>query len=509
MTPQSLQLVSIGISSLASAGLLLAIAQSFQVGLVSDDFFHLSSDQDGAWYYSSDHLYRPLRNGLFKFLGAAFGVNPLAYRITTSVLYLLCGFLWYRLVRRLGFSGQVAAVALFLVFFNPRNDALLYWFAAMQDLVMAAGVLASILCWIEYRVSGQAKWLASSAFAFGIALGFKETAVVAVGLIATIDWMFLREKVAALPFLRRISPYLAFGIPAILFAWFVWWYPDGQFRATREQQTHIFYGMTSLAGPVLGEVRSFLNVLTPFATNFGLRGIGAGALVALALSAVTILYVWFHARNKWIWIWAGIWAAIAFLPTSVFARGVADYYLLVGGMGIALAVAVGIEDASKSSRVKTVVAAALIGCYIVAGTAGLVRKGKGWERSSAVASDVVLSIAEHLKTDAERASILNVPHNVSGVPCLNNGLPGALAARGIRPGTMIRVNFRDEPHKDGQNQLIERLARCSRQLHVTSKERVIFLDQNRAHDVTGECAANVAQEDFTSRPSAWHERTAR
>ena len=62
-----------------------AAAPALNLGFVSDDYIHLSVDRNKPWYFSSDHLYRPLRSGFFKLMAASFGLEPQPYRVLTRL----------------------------------------------------------------------------------------------------------------------------------------------------------------------------------------------------------------------------------------------------------------------------------------------------------------------------------------------------------------------------------------------------------------------------------------
>src|SRR5580704_17595914 len=110
------------------SGVLLAylLSLSLSVPFTSDDYIHLFQDASSPWHYSSDHLFRPLRNGLFKLLAHEFGANLVLYRLCTCVLYVVDSILVGVLMLSLGgcFRGAVFSSAVFAFF--PRNHAVLF-----------------------------------------------------------------------------------------------------------------------------------------------------------------------------------------------------------------------------------------------------------------------------------------------------------------------------------------------------------------------------------------------
>src|SRR5207237_9663251 len=128
------------------------VLPALSLGFVSDDFVHLVRDRAGPWYYSSDSLYRPFRNGLFKMMVGFFGLQPQPYRIFALLAYLLCGFLFYRLLLTLDLGVIPSTCATFLASFTPRNYALLFWFSASPDMRYVICLRGVILCLIRFSL---------------------------------------------------------------------------------------------------------------------------------------------------------------------------------------------------------------------------------------------------------------------------------------------------------------------------------------------------------------------
>lgn len=112
------------------------------------------SDQRLPLTQSVDELHRPLRNATLKIAESHLGIQHVwPYRLAVALTFVAVLLLLYRLTRRLG-AGRVAALAaVYILAFFPRNDEVLFWFAAWQDLVAAAAVLCACIFFINYRES--------------------------------------------------------------------------------------------------------------------------------------------------------------------------------------------------------------------------------------------------------------------------------------------------------------------------------------------------------------------
>ncbi|PYS14398.1 MAG: hypothetical protein DMG15_08240 [Acidobacteria bacterium] len=223
---------------------------------MSDDFVHLVGDRAGPWYYSSDSLYRPFRNGLFKMMAAFWGLQPQPYRIFALLAYLLCGFLFYRLLLTLDLGAIPAICATFLAFFTPRNHALLFWFSAIQDVLYVICVLGMILSWIRFRRRKDSRALVISLVLYATALGFKETAVVSPVLVVLVDWFFLLPQTESEIRPKNQLPYVGLLIPLALLGCFVYWYPEGVYRSAVAEAVHFDYGRSDAIGIVYSNRRS-------------------------------------------------------------------------------------------------------------------------------------------------------------------------------------------------------------------------------------------------------------
>lgn len=94
-------------------------------------------DSVKPWYFSSDHLYRPLRNAVLHSLPGMFGTNPVPYRTALLLCALASLVVFFVLLRQLRVPREGCLTALTFAALYPRRQEVYYFWAASQDAVMA------------------------------------------------------------------------------------------------------------------------------------------------------------------------------------------------------------------------------------------------------------------------------------------------------------------------------------------------------------------------------------
>ena len=480
------------------------VLPALSLAFVSDDFVHLVGDRAGPWYYSSDSLYRPFRNGLFKMMAAFWGLQPQPYRIFALLAYLLCGFLFYRLLLTLDLGAIPAICATFLAFFTPRNHALLFWFSAIQDVLYVICVLGMILSWIRFRRRKDSRALVISLVLYATALGFKETAVVSPVLVVLVDWFFLLPQTESEIRPKNQLPYVGLLIPLALLGCFVYWYPEGVFRRAVAEAVHFDYGSSDAIGIVLAESRSVLNLLLPFEPPFALRDIGFSLAMKVAVVTLLLGGVVGFAPNKKIWLFAAVWVSVMLLPTSMFARAKnEEYYFFFPGFGLATAISMSFRDIAKPlpRRPVTYFLAAVLIFYCTVGAWRLNGREKEWKAAAATVQQLVEETAAVLpRSAATHVEFVNVPHDLRGIPVLNNGLRGALMASGY--SSNLSVTYNSDLADPQQPDLISAVRACS-MTKPQNDDRVLLVTNAVVTDHTSRCARDAIAEDVRLRPWAW------
>lgn len=154
----------------------------------------LSYFKSHVWAQSSNIglYYRPLFMLWLTANYKLFGLNPLYWHIAVIALHLLCCLLMYRLVLRLTRDNWVSTVAMLLFGLHPVHVESVAWVSGATDPLMAAFLLASLLCYLIQRdsVTRRAEWRAASLFLAVLAVFTKETAIIIPALIFAYQWIF-------------------------------------------------------------------------------------------------------------------------------------------------------------------------------------------------------------------------------------------------------------------------------------------------------------------------------
>jgi hypothetical protein len=150
---------------------------------------------------------RPLVNLTYAVDHALWGLAPFGYHLTNLLLHLINVGLLFALARRAAHDhddgsgnplhdgrGLVAAfTAAALLAVHPLMTQAVGYVAARADLLCATFVLAALLGYRSFVLSGRAGWLAVSVGAWLLAVSAKETAVLLPPLLALYDRFILRS----------------------------------------------------------------------------------------------------------------------------------------------------------------------------------------------------------------------------------------------------------------------------------------------------------------------------
>jgi hypothetical protein len=299
---------------------------------------HLVEDANLPWYLSSDHLNRPLRDGLFRLLPAVFGLNPVPFRMLAFVFYGVTVWLLFQFVRKLGMGQAAALTAAVLFAFFPRNREGPFWFAAFQDLVVSTLIMFACIAWLSYlRSRGLGSFLAAHC-AYIVALGFKETSI---GLPVV---LFGLELITANPvdftvsgLWQRLRKYWLFVPIAAALVVFVLLL--GSHASDAQRSKGIYIG-TSALGVIPPLARTFVNIILQFGTPIAVRDLRGLHLLVVALGCGSITVAVRLSANRKLACFSLVWFLIFALPTAAFARSVnADRYLALPYIAIILILA--------------------------------------------------------------------------------------------------------------------------------------------------------------------------
>ena len=493
--------------ALLSLILVFITAPTWRMQFHSDDLCLLIEDQSLPLTQSHDQLHRPFRNAIDKLAERQLGLTPAPYRITVLLLYLgtcalLAILLWQLHIR----EPLAVAFGVFVFAVYPRNHPVLFWFAASQDVVVAFFSVLSCVAFLKYRQGRQASFLAASILSFIVGLGFKETAIITIGLILIADFLWKPE-------LNRLYkrdywvPYLILSAVIVIYAGY--FLADSGADAIAGKRTGGYYGAGGAVTIGAALIRKLANMLMPFSSGFALRDMTAFQLIVCMGGLLSIGLLAFRLQRGVVFVAGLAWALIALLPVAVFAHAVnADHYLFVASISLALVGAdlAAVVLARGSALGKGVVLTALT-IYSLTGTYQLVGYRDMWQAGSREYAHTIRSILSVLPSARPDSTlyVAGVTHSIAAAPVANNGLAGGLWGNGYDRSTTIVRNF-DEASSLDERLLLNSLLACpAEELPGPSLKRVVVLDSERhsALDRTGPCALALIQADLVKRPEAW------
>jgi hypothetical protein len=485
------------------------LAPTLDLGFVADDFFLLVPDQKLRLTQSPDELHRPLRNATIKIVERELGVQHVQpYRVIVASSFAAALLLLFRLTRRLGANRLAALAAVFVLAFFPRNQEVLYWFAAWQDLIAADFALIACIFFVDFRVSSRSINLWIATIAYVIALGFKETIVVLPALLAALD---IHREPARLSFFKRKfwTAYIPFA--GILLLYFVYFFSQSGAASIAGKKTGGYYGFKGVSGVLAGIVRALVNVALPFSLPLGLKDVHASHIVILLCEAAVVLFLVWRFRLGPAFILAVLWLFCTILPTAAFAAAFnADRYLFIPFVGVAIfagllfhAMAAS-PDASKYG----IVASMALLLYTSAGVYQLTIKREVWRNAG---NEVAMVLRETMRLCTQlpagsEVDFINITHsyrpNVAFV--LANGLSEALHAHAFPASIRIVRNF-SAPEPE-QQKLVSELGHCHDRATEVMDNRAILIElDGQLQKLDAACASTLVDSDRAARSLSWNQ----
>jgi tetratricopeptide (TPR) repeat protein len=314
----------------------------------------------------SSNYYRPLFWTTLAIEYRFFGLHEWGYHLANVLAHALVCFLVYRLAKAMELDRGVAALAAALFAVQPAHVEAVAWISAIPEMMMAACVIGSLLLYLDFRRSGDAKKLALAALLFLAGLWFKETAMVLPLLIAVYEAACGRLAKALHP---RVL--IAYGSAFVVYlvsrsiAISGFFRPDTPVPFTVEMLTWpevLWFYLRHLLLPI----RQSAYYDHYYVAGFG-RAFWLPALAIVAAAAVYALLARFSPRRRLL-TFCGVAAAIGMLPVlhlRVFLwRELAhDRYLYLASVFFCLALAALISDLRWPGIARTAVAVALLTVY--------------------------------------------------------------------------------------------------------------------------------------------------
>jgi hypothetical protein len=188
----------------AAVAVLAVIVYWPAIGLpfISDDYLQITLSRkygpvEGWGELLRDPLYRARATShpLTYWVEQVFGVDPVAFNVTSLVIHILNVWLVlaFGLWSRVGMPVAVLAAAMFAVRQRPQEAVI--WYSAVPELLVFFFFLATIHLYIRFlKRPDRWWWYAASLVTYVLALGSKESAVMAGPVIALILWWDGRAK---------------------------------------------------------------------------------------------------------------------------------------------------------------------------------------------------------------------------------------------------------------------------------------------------------------------------
>lgn len=307
----------------AVAGLcLLAYARALSLPLISDDYLQIQLGRDygpvSGWArLAADALYRCRATSILltHWTEQLFGLNPLAFNLSSLILHVINAWL----VLALGFWRVIGwrisfVAACFFAVAEGHQEAVM-WYAALPELLVFSFSLASVLLWIAWLQGGERRRLlyAASLVSYLLALVSKESGVAVVPLVALVVMV---ERTAWRARLLRILPFAALALIDF-----------GMIYGARSNHLHFQDGTFSIHGPFW--------IVIPVSIGRLLWCWGFVSLIALA---------WWRAR-QWLTLLAvsAVWIVATLLPYSflTYMPRVPSRHTYFASVGLALIFAAG------------------------------------------------------------------------------------------------------------------------------------------------------------------------
>ena len=181
-------------------------------------------------------FYRPLFFSQLCLTRRLFGPGPFGFHLVSLLFQIGNTLLLYFTAARLGVRPAAAYLAAMLFAVHPVHVESVVWVSASPELMVLAGILCSMLAFLIAEAcssrSARYRWQAFSLAAFLAALFVKETALIALPVVAAIAFFEPSAKTSAR---RRLAADLAPYIGIALF-----------YCAVR---THVLHGMVATVTP--------------------------------------------------------------------------------------------------------------------------------------------------------------------------------------------------------------------------------------------------------------------
>lgn len=397
------------------------------------DWFILFSAQ-GLTVPELSIFLRPVVHWLWLVDYIAWGTEPLGYRLTNLLVYVLDSFLVYLLARQIlrhqtdgqhARAAQLGAVLAGMLFtLHPVHVVAVALVSNRVDLLSAFFYLLSANFFILFRRRSRQFYGALSLMAFAAAIGTKESTVALPLVLLAYDglYTFPRQRwkilIAQIPYWLMLGLYVALRFMAF-----------GQF-GRNTGGGFLSYGLELF-------VEFFvLALLQPFIPDIDLR---LAILILIFSAGVIFLY----RRRKAVWFGL-LWILISLIPTISTAY-VAPRLAYTPSAGLPILVAaILIQPFARQTKLSRAVGAALAGVLLTAYALGLATQVDDWRAVGTVAS-AITSETKRLHpalTPDDRLYYVGVPEIVRGLYVYNDNFPSMIRLAYRNPNLRVQLGGR-------------------------------------------------------------------
>lgn len=313
------------------------------------------------WTHAVDGLYIPVAYTAWALLRAVSGEggpNPMLFHLASAILHALAAMVAFDLLRRM--TGNIfAAVAGAMVFaWHPLQVESVAWASGLKDVLCGLFVLQSLRRYWQFAAEGRGRaFYILSLIAYAIAMLCKPIAMVTPILVGVLDFGLIRTPWREL--IRRIAPMLVLAVPIFVItrvSQTVWEATDTPFytRPLIAADSLAFY-LIKLIWPVN------LSVVYGRAPQWV---VDQGWIYYTWIIPTIVVGIawWFRKSSPLILAGAGV-LVVGLLPVLGLTRfmfqshsTVADHYMYIPMLGIAMAVAGGIVRMSFRGAIGAVAA---------------------------------------------------------------------------------------------------------------------------------------------------------
>ncbi len=344
-------------------GLLILVfyANSFSAGLTIDNGVVIAQDArlhawtaanlqliftKNYWWPVESDLYRPLTtlSYLFNYAVLGSGERVASYHLVNLLLHWINAWLVLIIVRRLGGTLAVAALAAALFAVHPVNVEAVTNIVGRADLLATLGILAGGWCYVRAaETPGARKWAWRVGAAGSACLGVlaKESAIMICAFVVLYDWVWRWPKIPGPHWRARLraaarecGPALGVALaPALLlYGWIRYWFVSHSPVLTQSFVDNPIVGATPVQGfltaiSVLGRYLGLLVFPHKLSADYsyhqiplyGEAGNTAGDFLAWAsLAAVLALLgvAWRWRARQPLLAWGILFFLVMQLPTS-------------------------------------------------------------------------------------------------------------------------------------------------------------------------------------------------